>query len=498
VIRALVTIGALQFLAMLLMLVKTKVLAVTLGPSAVGTMSVVDKLMAVVSQTVSLSLPFAALRFLPAALRESPDAMDLLYRRMRLVVVALILPAMAVCLAVTLVDPARWGVALVPFRQVVLLAFAGLPVIAMVPFLTNAFAGGMHHARAMQMTIAHAAVLVVAAAVAAAGLGLEGFYGVYAGLGLLLVGVAAARVSPVPRAQRSPLAWRNAFRFPPAIVRFSVALLALTFAAPYAALYVQYTTLDRFGADASGLLQSAVGISLSVRAVLGAAHAVFLTPQVNREADPVARMAWANEFQRFTVLLFLVCIPPLLLFADVALRVLYSGQFVGAAPYVALFVATEVVTLLSGTYQALIVAGDRMVFHVVQNLLAQALLVATAAIALPRLGLMGAGLAALAAPLFLYASTLVFLRRRFGVRVSREAAWMAILTVVMLLAAGLVGARWVGLAPTTLAAKAAICLGLWVLSYLAVPIADRTRLQEAGGKVRAQAVTRWQRMTRAG
>ena len=136
-------------------------------------------------------------------------------------------------------------------------------------------------------------------------------------------------------------------------------------------------------------------------------------------------MAWANEFQRVTALLFVVALPPLLLFADIALRVLYSSRFLGASSFVGLFVAAEVVTLLSGTYQSLIIAGDRMLFHVIQNLAAQALLVATVATAMPRVGLAGAGLATLAAPLFLYATTLIFLRRAYDVRVSRDAAWMA-------------------------------------------------------------------------
>src|SRR6185295_10896034 len=110
-----------------------------------------------------------------------------------------------------------------------------------------------------------------------------------------------------------------------------------------------------------------------------------------------------------TALLFVLVLPPLLLFADLALRALYSSQFVSASSFVALFIAAEVLTLLSGTYQALIIAADRMVFHVLQNLAAQALLVATVTIALPRLGLAGAGLAALTAPVFLYATTVIFL-----------------------------------------------------------------------------------------
>jgi len=109
--------------------------------------------------------------------------------------------------------------------------------------------------------------------------------------------------------------------------------------------------------DAAGILQSAIGISISVRALLGAAHAVFLTPHVSRESNPGVRMTWADEFQRTTGLLFVVAIPPLLLFSDIAVRILYAPAFLAGSSFVALFVAAEVFGMLSGTYQSLIIAG---------------------------------------------------------------------------------------------------------------------------------------------
>jgi O-antigen/teichoic acid export membrane protein len=456
----------------------------------VGTISVIDKLTALVAQTLSLSLPFAALRFLPAALRESPEAMDLLYRRMRTVLLALIVPATVVCVALSMGTPGIWGTALVTHQRAVTLALAGLPVIGLVPFLTNAYAGGMSHGRSMRFSVAHSGVLLLAAIAAGVGLGLDGYYGLYAILGTVLVFVAARSVSPRAPSVRPPLTLGQAFHLPAAVWRAAGALLALTFAAPYAALFVQYTSLRLYGAVASGILQSAIGISLSVRALLGTAHAVFLTPHVNRQAEPEARMAWANEFQRNTVHLFIVALPPLLLFADVALRVMYSGKFVAASSFAALFIAAEVITLLSGTYQALIVAGDRMLFHVLQNLAAQALLAGIAALALPRIGLAGAGLAALAAPIFLFGTTLLFLRRRYAIHVSPDAGRMALLTAAILLVCGAVGSWYPGVAIGVMGAKAAICAVTWVVAFYVMPVEDRSRLQAGFARLKKEIVMR--------
>ena len=65
-IRVLFTIGAIQLLQMVVLLARTKGLALLLGPEQVGVLAVIDKLIAVFVQAASLSLPFAALRFLPS------------------------------------------------------------------------------------------------------------------------------------------------------------------------------------------------------------------------------------------------------------------------------------------------------------------------------------------------------------------------------------------------------------------------------------------------
>lgn len=484
-IRALLGIGLLQFVSMLLLLVRTKVLALAVGVDGVGTIANVDALAAVIAQTLSLSLPFAALRFLPDALRRAPAQSDLLYRQMRLVLLAVLVPAAVLCLALALFAPRLFGVALLPYQRTLILAFAGLPVVALIPFLTNAYAGAVGHMYSMRLTVAHSAVLGVAALAAAAGLGVDGFYAAYALLGTCLVTVAAARlaVPGVTAADRLPLRARAALRLTPGMWSFALWLLPLTFLAPYAGWFVKYTTLKLYGVAAAGILQSAIGISISVRALLGAAHSVFLTPHVSRESDPVARMAWADEFQRTTGLLFALTLPPLLLFSDIAVRLLYAPAFVAGSTFVALFVAAEVIGMLSGTYQALIIAAGSVRFHLAQNLLAQALLAGTAAVALPRLGLAGAGLAALAAPVFLFVTTLVFLHRTFGVRPSAAAVRSSIVTVVILLIGGAVGSRFPGLSPGLIGQKAMVCLALWIIALASVPAVDRARLQQGAARL---------------
>jgi O-antigen/teichoic acid export membrane protein len=476
-LRAIITIGSLQFVTMLVMLVRTKALALLLGPELLGAMSVIDKLIAVISQTLSLSLPLVALRFLPEALRRGEEEFRDLYRNMMTLLLMLVVPATVVCVALALRMPAAFGAQLAPYRSLLVFAFLGLPVVAIVPFLTNAIAGRMWHDRSMTFSLAHATLLLVAAVGGGWLGGLRGIYAIYAALGAVFVIIAARWVvRGLPRhAPSRPL---RVPHLPPLVWRFSFALLALAFAAPYATLFVHYSVFRVYGAESAGLLQAAVGLSLSIRTLLGSAHAVFLTPHVNRQATADERIAWAHTFQRTTCLVFMLLLPPLLLFPDLAIRVLYTPRFLPAASIAGLFIVSEVCTLLSGTYQSLILAGNHLRFQVMQNLIAQALLAAVASVLLPRVGLVGAGIATLVVPLYLFATTVWFLRRRVGFRMPGDVVRMTIAVGAAMVVCGVVGSHWRGVSGGLLVAKAGLCLGIIGLSLAALPRRDRAALRE--------------------
>lgn len=70
--RVFLTVGVIQALTMAVNLTRTKVLAVMLGPNWMGVMAVIDRLVGMVGQTASLSIPFATIRFLPEAWSRRP------------------------------------------------------------------------------------------------------------------------------------------------------------------------------------------------------------------------------------------------------------------------------------------------------------------------------------------------------------------------------------------------------------------------------------------
>jgi PST family polysaccharide transporter len=444
VLRVLFTIGVVQVLAMAVLLARTKLLAVILGPELVGVLAVVDKLVAVLVQAVSLSLPFAALRFLPGLWESDRPEFFSRLRAMSWTLAALSLAAAVCGVAVTMMNPAIWGEELRPYRLVLVLAFLAVPVQALVPFIQNGLAAGFAPHRSMLFYLAHAVVFTVTAAAGAWWTGLSGIYGLYAVAGTILVGVFLTRLNTPPDPNIRPAPAR-AFRLPSEIWRFGFALLSLTFLAPYAALYVHYRVLSQLGAETSGWMQAAMGLSLSARAVLGAAHPIFLTPNVNRGGTPEARMEWAVGYQQTLCFIIGLSLPPLLLFPDLAVRVLYSSAFLPGAPFVFAFVLGEIVLLLSGTYGSLVLALDRVGFHVVENVIAQVMMVVVGWAFIPRWGIGGAAAAALASAVFLYLSNTIFLRWSFGLRAPRRTAFLAIYLTAGLTVAGLLGrqpANW--------------------------------------------------------
>jgi antigen flippase len=475
-LKPLLTIGALQLAAMLVMLLRTKLLALYFGPEGVGLMAVIDKLLALFVQGLSLSLPFAALRFLPELWRNDRAACYSMWRAMALATALLSVLVGAAGVTLSLSDAGVWGNALAAHPMTLVAAFASLPALALWPLIQNAYAGTMRHRDSMLFLLAHAVVLTLTGAFGAFGGSLTLLYASY-GVGAFALLAVATRHLVRPMRPAGGLRWRGWRDFVPdaRILRFSLALSGLTVLAPFAALYTHYWILEQHGARDAGWMQAAIGVSLAVRGVLGAAHQVYLTPQLNSRVDWTERMAWAGHFQHAWCLLTAVLVPPLLLGAEWAVRLLYADSFVPATSFVALFVLTEVVAMMASTYQGLIVAADRMRFHVAQNVAAQLLLLGVAWLTIPRWGIVGAALGALAAQCFLLVCTLGYLRWSMGQRPDARVSALMLYLVLVLTACGWLGAAGLAANLPSLGRAAAVYLALAVGLLLFINAEERQR-----------------------
>ena len=146
--------------------------------------------------------------------------------------------------------------------------------------------------------------------------------------------------------------------------------------------------------------------------------------------------------------------------------------------FVMLFVLTEILILLSGTYQSLVIALNHMPFHVATNLVAQLLVMAIAYLLVGPFDILGAGLAVLAAPVFLFIATMIFLHRSHGIRmpgsVAARSGWLLLCIVVT----GITGAWFQGLAWESALLKAGIYLVVVGGFALLLTSGERQRIRE--------------------
>jgi O-antigen/teichoic acid export membrane protein len=461
VLKVLLSIGAIQFVTMFVLMLRTKGLALLLGPELYGLMGALDRLVAVFAQTAALSLPFAALRYLSPLWHDDRSAFFGLLRRMRNVLAGTVGVGLVVGAVILLRAPDFLGDHAGMNRELALLALAGLPVVVLVPFLQNTIAASFDPARAMLFWLGNAVLFSVTAVVGVWLWGLAGFYSLYAASGLVLVAWALRSVlsleTPADRAQ-TPKPER--LYLPPRVWRFGLLMLTPAFLAPAVAYGVFTRVISTDGQIAGGYMQSAMGVALAVRNILGAAGQVFLTPLVNRSGAFEERVDRANEFQKTLFFLVGIGVPPIIVLGETALIVLYSAKFAPAAPYVVWFVATEVLALAVGNYQAVLLAMEHVGISVIQNIVAQLGMLAVAVISIPILGITGAALAGLTAQLVLMVGTGGFLAFRYGFRPNLRVLLLSAYVFSMLGVCGWAAIAFPGLSPRAVAIKVVLNLGM--------------------------------------
>jgi O-antigen/teichoic acid export membrane protein len=458
VLKILLFTAGVQLATMAVLLVRTKGLALLLGPELFGVMAALDRLIAIFVQTASLSLPYAALQYLSPLWHEDKTAFYSLFRKMRNVLLVLIGLAMIVAELVIVFAPQFLGNAATANPFLASLAILCVPVLALGPFMQNAIAATFDHNRTMLFAALHAVVFTATGMVGVLLHGLSGLYILYAAAGGCLMLAALLQFERLGRSvvRLEQVRSCDSTYLPAPIWRFGLLLLAQSFLAPSVAYWVFDRVIAAHGHSVAGYMQAAMGISLAVRGVLGAGQ-FFLYPQVTRRGDFHERLERANNFQKTMFLLVGVVVPPLLLFVDVIVPILYSAKFMPASSFVVIFVGIEVLGLAVGNYQPLLMAMGHIGASVLQNAVAQGAMFGVATLLIPKFGIVGAGLGALTATVVQLVWTTGFLGVRYGFKPRPRIALLLVYVLLVIIASGLAARLFPGLGPTEVLIK----LGLY-------------------------------------
>src|SRR6266851_341314 len=174
--RIIAGIGALQVAVTLINMLRSKVVAVLLGPEGVGVIGLLDQLVQLVLYVSTLSLPFAAVRFLSRAHSEGHEAFSQSFGSFLRALLILTTIGALVGGGIALIRPDILGQQLADYRTFLLPALVGVPAMALHGLFSNVLAAARRTRAAAIMTVVVAASLTTTSFV---GLTIDGIPGLY-------------------------------------------------------------------------------------------------------------------------------------------------------------------------------------------------------------------------------------------------------------------------------------------------------------------------------
>lgn len=490
-LKKLASIGLLQVLKLAIGAARSKIFAVLLGPAGFGIVATIDQLVTSLVQLCNLSLPFTALKLLSrsdsqgkASFRRSYDAFFKL-----LLAVAIVSTVMAMAVIPSLLP--RLDPHLSPFQGPTTIALAGMGALMMSVLLVNALAAQQASLQAVMVTVATAAVALVA-----------GVSGYLAGgiRGLYLASVAASTIFVVvafwfyhrhlgPNRESQDESIFRILRQHKGIVGITCWVYVSAASAATLLVLIRYLAIAQINAAAAGFLQACIGISLSIGAVLGPATFLYFTPHISRDIPVAERFRVANDFMPRLLALYCAGAMLILLFPELTLWVLYSAEFSSASLMLPWFVAWQCIFQFSNAYQQLLISLDDLrgygLVVVTGNLVAGLLCLALVS----RYQLLGIALGMTGGGIVAGALTVLRLRLSHGLAVPKSSVVLGGFALLAFWIVATVGRltvelSWPGLAART-ATAAVFLFGLWA----ALPASFKAELAAA-------AATRWQRWFR--
>jgi O-antigen/teichoic acid export membrane protein len=470
VLRIIVTVGAIQVIAILANLARSKIVAVLLGPEGVGTISVIDQVVQFAAYLSAFSLPLASVKFLSRAHSKGDDAFRRTYSAFLMLLLALAVAGAAVTMALILLRPDWLGLTLARFRVSLLVAAASIPAMSLMAFFTNVLAASQKTRSAAVVAVTSNTALMVGAV---AGLKLGYITGLYFGVLIMNIVLVAGMALYLRLSLGLPLRVRLAgftseMRANRDVFAFSVCLYLAAAAYSLSLLVARVAILNTYGESAAGLLQALVAIAASIGLVLNPANGLFLTPLMNRDIPAAEKMRASTEFQKRLVVILGLVAMPLVLFPGFLLHVLFSKLFISAGPYMYLFVVAQCILQITGVYQAVMVGLDDLKYYAGFTCAGFLSLALLARLLAPHYGIAGVGLAFVGGTSMILLLAQFRLRTKFGYSIPASLLAVMAYTVSAMLLGGLVLSGHSGpeLAVTLWKASFYVCFVVSLLFFL--------------------------------
>jgi O-antigen/teichoic acid export membrane protein len=438
-LQIIATLGGIQLLAVVFNVLRSKLLAVLLGPQGIGATSVVDQATALVLQISALSLPFASVRFLSRAHSQGPDAFRHTYSGLIKAVIVLTSIGAALGLVVIYLEPSWVGEEFVTYRGLLIPAFLSIPAMALHYYIVQVLAAARQVRLSGLFLLAIAIVQAAGALLGTMAGGLAGYYWAMLLCNYLLVIAMLLLLRfkfslPILDRQAD---LRREIRTNPDIVSYTLIMFSISYVLPLSNMLARLSILRTSGASEVGLMQAAIGLAAALNLVLNPANGLYLTPMMNRADSPSQKVSTALEFQHKLLLVMPVIAVPMVLFARLLLFLFYSKSFLEVSQYFFLFVIAQFLVQLAGIGQAVLIGLSDLIVYVIMVGLGQLSLGLVAWGLAPVWGISGVAVG------YIFSSLAIFIL--CNIRLAIRHGWSMPLSQWALVAYGLLGLILAGL-----------------------------------------------------
>jgi O-antigen/teichoic acid export membrane protein len=247
----------------------------------------------------------------------------------------------------------------------------------------------------------------------------------------------------------------------PDIIPTAIAAYASLVGAALSLLIVRYVTVQSLGAETAGWLQSILSMVLAVSAVLVSMAARYLLPVLNRPSSLEEKFATFDLFRRRQLMILIALCVPLVLFAKLALVILFSSKFTAAAAWIPAFLIWLLLYIQTNVQLQLLFSLDELWIVTIKSIAGCVVSALLCVVLIPRYGLGGGAVAMIAGAALAFAIGAEKLRRR-GCPVTGSSVLLAGYAVLALLVAPYAdqGDFWHSL-PLKILIGAALIAGLW-------------------------------------
>lgn len=441
--KVFLTIGSFQVLAILLNFIRSKTIAVMLGPEGVGVISVIDQVVQSASYFCALSLPFAAVKFLSRAHSESEDSFKRTYSSFLKTLLILSALGTMVTAGLALFSNGLLGAEITKYKVILTVALLGIPTSVLGGYFVNVFAAAQRFRASSVLVIVTNAAMLIAISIGVFFGRVQGLY-----IGMVTAGVIVTGGTIVYLRRNLGLSLFNPtasisqeLKRSPEIVSFSLIIYIATFTYSLSFLVARYSLLRNFGELEAGLLQGAIGIAMAMGLVLGPVNGLYLTPIMNRNIDKEHKFQTATEFQRKLIVILCVAAIPAALFPKLLLTILLSPKFGPASQFVYLFLVWQSIAQLAGVNQALLIGFDDLRAYALITCLGFGALAFFSWLLVPRLAIVGVAVAFIISGTVIFLLTSVRLKSKHGFSFPAKLVSLVSYVLAVILFTGMIAGR---------------------------------------------------------